>query len=296
MSEARSCRHKKGKCFKCGECSVCGECKSDFTRHTRRRKASNEAKRERGRIIYLEASSPSPLKRHQEPERQRTDNPCVTLDMDGEGASILKSISKKRTSRGKKKTATTFGELKKVSQVEKLFGIDEKAFMNTPSINDRTNIEFDEMGDRKLGIMVGFTEAVLKSLCQIVYSADINKLAAAVASKLSGGGRKVGDAPLLNNMKSIISVLPLKSVQRKVLMAPICATYPMGKTRAEIDVGIKQFNSSRRNLEFMSQGEELLPALRYIMGFKNKSVLQAVNFILDDSNVQLVSWGTKKII
>jgi hypothetical protein len=32
------------------------------------------------------------------------------------------------------------------------------------------------------------------------------------------------------------------------------------------------------------------------MGFKKKSILQAVNFILDDSNVQLVPWGTKKII
>jgi hypothetical protein len=46
----------------------------------------------------------------------------------------------------------------------------------------------------------------------------------------------------------------------------------------------------------MSPGDELLPVLRYIMGFKKKSVLQAVNFILDDSNVQIVSWGTKKII
>jgi hypothetical protein len=45
--------------------------------------------------------------------------------MDGKGESILQSISKKRTSSGKKKTATTFGELKKVSQVKKIFGIDE---------------------------------------------------------------------------------------------------------------------------------------------------------------------------
>jgi hypothetical protein len=51
--------------------------------------------------------------------------------------------------------------------VKKIFGIDEKAFMNMPSTKDRTHIEFDEMDDRKLGIMVGFTEAVLKSLCQI---------------------------------------------------------------------------------------------------------------------------------
>jgi hypothetical protein len=85
-------------------------------------------------------------------------------------------------------------------------------------------------------------------------------------------------------------------MQRKVLMDPICATYPMGKTRAEIDVGIKQLNSSHRHFEFMSQGEEFLPALRYSLGFKNKSILHAVNFILDDSNVQLVSWGTNKII
>jgi hypothetical protein len=220
-----------------------------------------ERSKARTREDYLLGSKPpSPLKRQQEQERQQTENPCVTLDIDGE--SILQSISKKRTSSGKKKTAPTFGELKKVSQVRKIFGIDEKAFMNMPSIKDRTNIEFDEMDDRKLGIMVGFTEAVLKSLCQIVYPADINKLVAAVASTLSGGGRKVGDAPLLNNMKSIISVLPLKSVQRKVLMAPICATYPMGKTRVEIDVGIKQFNSSRRHFEFMSQGEELMSALR----------------------------------
>jgi hypothetical protein len=60
--------------------------------------------------------------------------------------------------------------------------------------------------------------------------------------------------------------------------------------------GIKKINSSRRHFEFISQVEELLPALRCIMGFKKKSVLQAVNFILDDSNAQLVSWGTKKII
>jgi hypothetical protein len=104
------------------------------------------------------------------PERQRTDNPRAALDMDGE--SILQSIINKRTSSGKKKTAPTFSELKKVSQVKKIFGIDEKAFMNMPSIKDRTNIEFDEMDDRKLGIMVGFTEDVLKSLCQIVYPAN----------------------------------------------------------------------------------------------------------------------------
>jgi hypothetical protein len=122
--------------------------------------------------------------------------------MDGE--SILQSISSKRTSSGKKKTGPTFSELKKISQVKKLSGINEKAFMNMPSTKDRTNIEFDEMDDRKLGVMVGFTEAVLKSLCQIVYPAESNKLVAAVASTLSGGGRKIGDAPLLNRMKSII--------------------------------------------------------------------------------------------
>jgi hypothetical protein len=173
--------------------------------------------------------------------------------MDGE--SILQSISNKRTSSGKKKTAPTFSGLKKISQLKILFGIDEKAFMNMPSRKDRTNIEFDEMDDIKLGIVVGFTEAVLKSLCQIVYPADSNKLVASVASQFSGGGKKVGDAPLLNNMKRIISVLQLKYVQRKVLMSPIFKTYPMGKTRAEIDDGIKQFNLSRRHFEFMSQGE-----------------------------------------
>jgi hypothetical protein len=179
--------------------------------------------------------------------------------------------------------------LKKISQVKIVFGIDEKAFINMPSTKDRTNIEFDEMDD-------SFTDAVLKSLCHIIYRADSHKLVAAVASTLSDGGIKVGDTPLLNNMRSIISVLTLKYVQRKVPMAPVCATYPMGKKRTEIDVNIKQFNSSRRHFEFMSQGEKLMPALLYIMGFKNKSFLQAVNFILDDSSVQLMSWGMNKII
>jgi hypothetical protein len=83
--------------------------------------------------------------------------------MDGE--SILKSISNKRTSSGKKKTGPTFSVLKKTSEVKKIFIIDEKAFMNMPSTKYHTNIEFDEMDHRQLGIMVGFTEAVLKSLC-----------------------------------------------------------------------------------------------------------------------------------
>jgi hypothetical protein len=99
--------------------------------------------------------------------------------MDGE--SILQSISDKRTSSGKNKTGPKFRKLKKISQVKKVFGIDEKAFMNMPSTKDCINIEFDEMDDRKLGIMVGFTEAALKSLCQIVYPADSNKLVAVVA-------------------------------------------------------------------------------------------------------------------
>jgi hypothetical protein len=49
--------------------------------------------------------------------------------------------------------------------VKKICGIDEKAFMKMPSTKERKNIEFDKMDDRKLGMMVVFTEAVLKSLC-----------------------------------------------------------------------------------------------------------------------------------
>jgi hypothetical protein len=79
-------------------------------------------------------------------------------------------------------------------------------------------------------------------------------------------------------------------------MAPICATYSRGKTRQEIDIGCKKINLSCQKFDVMSQGEELLPELRYMMAFKKESILKAVNFILDDSNAQLVSWETTEII
>jgi hypothetical protein len=58
--------------------------------------------------------------------------------------------------------------------VKKVCGIDEKAFINMPSTKDRAHIEFDELDDRRLGTMVDFAEAVVKSLCELIYPCDIN--------------------------------------------------------------------------------------------------------------------------
>jgi hypothetical protein len=138
--------------------------------------------------------------------------------------------------------------------VKKVFGIDQKAFINMSSTKDRTNIDFDELDDRTLGIMIGLAEAV-------IYPCDSNKLVAMVASKLIGEGRKVSDTSLLKNTKSPISVLPLKSVQHQVLMATICATYPRDKTQQDIDIGVKKIMSSHQSFGITPMGEEMLHEL-----------------------------------
>ena len=100
---------------------------------------------------------------------------------------------------------------------------------------------------------------------------------------------------MLDNVKLIISKLPKKSLQRRALLATASASYQMDYLKGYFGLDDKIIRASKK-IKFLKTGKVLQPDNRHLALYNKPAVEQAVCFILNESNVQRISWGTKSVI
>jgi hypothetical protein len=186
--------------------------------------------------------------------------------------------------------------LESVLDVKKALNLSQNDMKNIPSAKNREEKKWNDLDDSSKRRLVQFTQKAVKSLCQIIYPKDFEALCKALGLELSHKAAPSEDKKLRDNTKQLIQSLPTSSVQRKVLEAAMAMSYSNEVLREEHEMGRFKATSSRRYFDFMTQeNQELKVQKRTVRKYSAVAVTNAVDFVLNDANVQRISWGTKEV-
>lgn len=130
-------------------------------------------------------------------------------------------------------------------------------------------------------------------------SKDPKTLACICAKKIlcpEASSLVTGDCKLRDNIETAVKALPPESLQHKVLAASLCASYNSNTLGSRWGFKKKKVASSRRQFNCIIWGIELKKTIIHRKMYELTQVEHVVKYILRDSNVQRVSWGTKTVL
>jgi len=95
-------------------------------------------------------------------------------------------------------------------------------------------------------------------------------------------------------MKELVVALPQRSTQRAVVLSVLCQTLPRNDLK-DIQIGRKGYATARINYNILHSGRNIVPLERRYQRYNPQVVRDAVKYILGDRNIQVLSWGTRKV-
>jgi hypothetical protein len=108
-------------------------------------------------------------------------------------------------------------------------------------------------------------------------------------------------AAMLQTMCTIINKLPRGSTQGDALLSCICEHFQFKQVQKLFgdqgeSLSKKRFVEARKKKKSLIVGVELVKQSRSVEQYKPNSVKKAVDYILSEDNIQILSWGTKKLM
>jgi hypothetical protein len=101
---------------------------------------------------------------------------------------------------------------------------------------------------------------------------------------------------LAQSLKQAITALPPRSLQRRALIAPLSVSYKEAELRDVFGIGRRTVIQGRKNFTLLAEGKSIKEEVRQRVNYDKATVYCAVRFVLNESNVQRVSWGTNTIL
>ena len=133
------------------------------------------------------------------------------------------------------------------------------------------------------------TLCIIEIICQII-----------LPSYPSGLLKKIQtqniDDTFVNNSRDVVNALPRNCIQSDVILAVISKSFDSTVLKEKFNIGKIKTANLRRIYSYLASGSMLKPPKRSLQHFKKIHVEQCVRFILSNSNVQRISWGTKVIL
>jgi hypothetical protein len=182
--------------------------------------------------------------------------------------------------------STQWFDVRKALDLAKDFG------KNMPSPSDLQTKTYNQLDRNRARYMVAFVIQSMDAICKIVYPKEPITLVTHVVSKLGERKHDVG-TNIMDSMKLLSFSLPPRSLQRIALLAPICIAFNTHQLINESDLGALQIQASRAHYRYMAKGREIIPTERQYEKNSKDKVRKAVDSILSESNVQMISWGAK---
>lgn len=90
--------------------------------------------------------------------------------------------------------------------------------------------------------------------------------------------------------------LPPKSHQRRVLLASVDSSYSSKTLKVDFGLGDRTIVASRKRFQCLQDGRVLEPDIRRLASYNKLAVQRAVRFVLNESNMHRISWGTKTVL
>ncbi len=178
-----------------------------------------------------------------------------------------------------------------VKDIREALGLPESAGRGIPSSKDRKKVifEFSHVANTRL---INFTLKCLNRLCDIICPKDPHNLLL-----LSLGAINVqAEGKLAQSLKQVIAVLTPRSFQCRALIAPLAVSYKEAELLDNFGIGRRAVIQGRKNFTLLAEGKCIKEEVGHHFNYDKATVYCAVHFILNDSNVQRVSWGTKTIL
>ena len=164
-----------------------------------------------------------------------------------------------------------------------------------PSTSDRMKKSVDEFDAESKSQLVHFVVSAMSNICALICPKDPTTLAQRCAENIAGGYSSK-DAKLRGNMKTIIEALPPKSLQRRVLLATVASSYSSTTLKADFGLSDHAVVASRKRFKCLQDGCLLNPDIQRLASYDKLAVQCVVCFVLNKSNVQRISWGTKIVL
>jgi hypothetical protein len=179
--------------------------------------------------------------------------------------------------------------------VRKTLDLAKDVGKNIPSLSDRQTKNYNQLDSNRARYMITFVIQSMDAICNIVYTKESSTLVTQVVSKLGERNHDVG-TNITDSMKLLSFSLPPRPFQRLALLVPICIAFNIHKLMNEFDLGARQIQASRAHYRYMGKCREIVPTDRQYEKYSNDKVHKAVDFILSESNVQMITWGTKTLL
>lgn len=205
---------------------------------------------------------------------------------DDDGVASVANASSRRRTISKK--------LKLIQDVREALDIGRTESKNISGLRNRTEMDFSDYDEASRRQLTQFTMKTVQSLCDVILSNDSNALFEAVVMKTSKVRTASEHEKLKGKALTLIEAFSQTSTQQRVLEATLAKHYS-NEVLVIHGIGRWRATTCRKNFDFVkNEKQELQLPKRSIRKYSTLKVRHKIDFILNDADVQRISWGTKK--
>ncbi len=180
--------------------------------------------------------------------------------------------------------------------IKRALAIPESESKNLPSKKTRTETEFKEFDREERGRLIAFGIKAMNSICATVCPKDPDGFRQELAFEMTRQINHGHEVTLLENMTTLVNALPERCIQRQVREAPLATTFPNDILSVKFGIGEGRARKKRQCFKFMVSERTMLKLPhRSSRNYDEKVVQNAVNFVMNDANVQRISWGAHTV-
>ena len=173
--------------------------------------------------------------------------------------------------------------------VREALGLGPLVGRHLPSAAIRESKDWIDLSLAEKGPMINTLNIAMEHLAGILYKKDPSALTDAIINK------PVDDSLCISIMKEMVKKLPPQSLQQAALLAVLCEVMTLDSLSEDNIVGKRGFISAKKNAVILRSGKNILPVKRHVKRYFPEKVQKTMRFILSDRNIQILSWGVKKV-
>ena len=144
--------------------------------------------------------------------------------------------------------------------------------------------------------LLHFACSTILALFCLILPSDSKGLLSAVVRKFSDDSSHSEDRKFRCNVIKLADKLPMHSLQRKALESALSKSCRTEFLQKHCKIGRKKSTQMRKNYNYMfSEGKPLIEPIRHVKRHDALAVKREISFLLNENNIQRISWSTKTI-
>ena len=171
-----------------------------------------------------------------------------------------------------------------------------------PTLSERMEqSEWNEVN--RASAMLSSMESMVNAIAGEIYPANVRELKLKVAGSVYeeyGIPEDKRAMATVHSMCESIIALPKGSTQGDALLSCLCQHFTFKQLQNifrqhDSNIGPERYTEGKKKMQSIKVGVELVKTKKVLTNYKQHAVEKAVDFILSEENIQVLSWGTKQV-